>query len=70
MSREWNGGTCPATDGADHAWTPVQFVSPYPGGENSDTARVYFVCEPCLAHTYALTEWVGYTIGDGTDYTS
>lgn len=60
-------------DGGEHNWQPVSFVFEsqllddqgrvlirQPG---INEGRVYVVCMQCRAHTYVVTEWVGYYLG-------
>ncbi|WP_433426285.1 hypothetical protein ACQP1V_43205 (plasmid) [Microtetraspora malaysiensis] len=60
-------------DGQPHAWKPVSFVFETQLLDKDGrvlvrqpaitAGRVYLVCLGCCSHTYAETDWVGYTLG-------
>lgn len=57
---------CPETPDGEHVWTPVSFVMSH-GMPDPDAGRLYCVCMPCHAHTYLITEWVGYCLETPSD---
>lgn len=64
-------------DGERHRWQPLSFVFETQLLDDTgrvvirqpdiDKGRVYCVCMTCRAHTYVVTEWVGFYLGGPGD---
>ena len=71
---KWPHKPTACDDGGEHDWTPVSFVFETqlldPNGRvlarqpSIDEARVYCVCMKCQTHSYIVTEWAGFYLGD------
>jgi hypothetical protein len=72
LNRRGDGLAC--NDGLAHRWQPLSFVfeSQLLDGDGRvlirqpaiEDGRVYVVCLGCNSHTYVVTEWAGFYLGD------